>query len=48
MQFKAKNNRKAVVVYAIHVVKRPSKRSVLVIYIFKLFFNDLPQKRDKG
>ena len=30
--FKAKNNREAVVVCAIHVVKRPSKRSVLVIY----------------
>ena len=29
--FKAKNNREAVVVCAIHVVKRPSKRSVLVI-----------------
>ena len=34
MPFKAKNNREAVVVCAIHVVKRPSKRSVLVyIYI---------------
>ena len=33
--FKAKNNREAVVVCAIHVVKRPSKRSVLVyIYIY--------------
>ena len=31
--FKAKNNREAVVVCAIHVVKRPSKRSVLVIII---------------
>ena len=32
--FKANNNREAVVVCAIHVVKRPSKRSVLVyIYI---------------
>ena len=30
MPFKAKNNREAVVVWAIHVVKRPSKRSVLV------------------
>ena len=30
MPFKAKNNREAVVVCAIHVVKRPSKRSVLV------------------
>ena len=30
--FKAKNNREAVVVCAIHVVKRPSKRSVLVCY----------------
>ena len=30
MLFKAKNNREAVVVCAIHVVKRPSKRSVLV------------------
>ena len=29
--FKAKNNREAVVVCAKHVVKRPSKRSVLVI-----------------
>ena len=29
--FKAKNNREAVVVCAIHVVKRPSKRSVLVL-----------------
>ena len=35
MPFKAKNNREAVVVCAIHVVKRPSKRSVLVhIYMF--------------
>ena len=33
MPFKAKNNREAVVVCAIHVVKRPSKRSVLVIII---------------
>ena len=33
MPFKAKNNREAVVVCAIHVVKRPSKRSVLVILI---------------
>ena len=33
--FKAKNNREAVVVCAIHVVKRPSKRSVLVSYYFK-------------
>ena len=31
--FKAKNNREAVVVCAIHVVKRPSKRSVLVILL---------------
>ena len=31
--FKAKYNRKAVVVCAIHVVKRPSKRSVLVYTI---------------
>ena len=30
MPFKAKNNREAVVVCVIHVVKRPSKRSVLV------------------
>ena len=30
MPFKAKNNREAVVVCAKHVVKRPSKRSVLV------------------
>ena len=28
--FKAKNNRETVVVCVIHVVKRPSKRSVLV------------------
>ena len=28
--FKANNNREAVVVCAIHVVKRPSKRSMLV------------------
>ena len=35
MPFKAKNNREAVVVCAIHVVKRPSKRSVLV-YIYTL------------
>ena len=32
MPFKAKNNREAVVVCAIYVVKRPSKRSVLVQY----------------
>ena len=31
--FKANNNREAVVVCAIHVVKRPSKRSVLVYTI---------------
>ena len=31
MPFKTKNNREAVVVCAIHVVKRPSKRSVLVL-----------------
>ena len=31
MPFKANNNREAVVVCARHVVKRPSKRSVLVI-----------------
>ena len=31
MPFKASNNRKAVVVCAIHVVKRPCKRSVLVL-----------------
>ena len=30
MPFKANNNREAVVVCARHVVKRPSKRSVLV------------------
>ena len=37
--FKAKNNREAVVVCAIHVVKRPSKRSVLVyIYIYIYMF----------
>ena len=33
MPFKAKNNREAVVVCAIHVVKRPSKRSELVYTI---------------
>ena len=33
MPFKAKNNREAVGVCAIHVVKRPSKRSVLV-YVY--------------
>ena len=33
MPFKANNNREAVVVCAIHVVKRPSKRSVLVYTI---------------
>ena len=33
MPFKAKNNREAVVVCARHVVKRPSKRSVLVYNI---------------
>ena len=31
MPFKANNNREAVVVCARHVVKRPSKRSVLVV-----------------
>ena len=35
--FKAKNNREAVVVCAIHVVKRPSMRSVLVV-IYKVIF----------
>ena len=35
--FKAKNNREAVVVCAIHVVKRPSKRSVLVYNISTRF-----------
>ena len=34
--FKAKNNREAVVVCAIHVVKRPSKRSELVINILRM------------
>ena len=33
--FKANNNREAVVVCAKHVVKRPSKRSVLVCIIFE-------------
>ena len=37
MPFKAKNNREAVVVCAIHVVKRPSKRSVLV-YIYMCIY----------
>ena len=35
MPFKAKNNREAFVVCTIHVVKRPTKRSVLVIWITK-------------
>ena len=42
--FKAKNNREAVVVCAIHVVKRPSKRSVLVyifIYIYMFICSEL-------
>ena len=35
MPFKANNNREAVVVCARHVVKRPSKRSVLVcVYVY--------------
>ena len=43
MPFNANNNREAVVVCAIHVVKRPSKRSVLVyiymcIYIYVFMF----------
>ena len=38
MPFKAKNNREAVVVCAIHVVKRPSKRSVLVYIKTQLLF----------
>ena len=37
MPFKAKNNREAVVDCAIHVVKRPSKRSVLV-YIYMCIY----------
>ena len=37
MPFKAKNNREAVVFCAIHVVKRPSKRSVLV-YIYMCIY----------
>ena len=38
--FKAKNNREAVVVCAKHVVKRPSKRSVLVcIKTFEVVFS---------
>ena len=40
MPFKAKNNREAVVVCAIHVVKRPSKRSVLV-YIYMSVCSEL-------
>ena len=42
--FKAKNNREAVVVCAKHVVKRPSKRSVLVcvyIYIYMFICSEL-------
>ena len=35
--FKANNNREAVVVCARHVVKRPSKRSVLVIFKLENF-----------
>ena len=37
MPFKAKNNREAVVVCAIHVVKRPSKRSVLVCIYVRIY-----------
>ena len=36
---KANNNREAVVVCARHVVKRPSKRSVLVTYYLKIILN---------
>ena len=39
--FKAKNNREAVVVCAIHVVKRPSKRSVLVQIIVPIIVSTL-------
>ena len=39
MPSKANNNREAVVVCARHVVKRPSKRSVLVIIISKIKVN---------
>ena len=35
--FNAKNNREAVVVCAIHVVKRPSKRSVLVYIYVRMY-----------
>ena len=37
--FKANNNREAIVVCAIHVVKRPSKRSVLVYNILHKLSN---------
>ena len=40
--FEAKNNREAVVVCAIHVVKRPSKRSVLVVLKKQLVGVPLP------
>ena len=33
--FKANNNREAVVVCARHVMKRPSKRSVLVLIVYQ-------------
>ena len=43
--FKAKNNREAVVVCARHVVKRPSKRSVLVNIIERAVFSKLNTSR---
>ena len=46
MPFKANNNREAVVVCARHVVKRPSKRSVLVyIYVYTGFHPGVYLKR---
>ena len=41
MPFNANNNREAVVVCARHVVKRPSKRSVLVVNITVCFLQSL-------
>ena len=41
MPFKANNNREAVVVCARHVVKRPSKRSVLVYINLCKYFNNV-------
>ena len=46
--FKAKNNREAVVVCAIHVVMRPSKRSVLVYYYNQKMYVRGPQHSITG